>query len=133
MPGLVPGIHASRPTGKTWMAGTSPAMTTVASKSFLQRGLHRVLDLLELVEFDIEVPAADVLDAPDVDGLHDVARLRVDRDRAARAFPRHALGGRDQRLGVRLAAGFLQRLVDQVHAVIAADRQEVRVEAAIGI
>ena len=30
MPGLVPGIHvfASYPRSKTWMAGTSPAMTT---------------------------------------------------------------------------------------------------------
>jgi hypothetical protein len=28
MPGLVPGIHEFRPHGsKTWMAGTSPAMT----------------------------------------------------------------------------------------------------------
>jgi len=27
MPGLVPGIHASLPILKTWMAGTSPAMT----------------------------------------------------------------------------------------------------------
>jgi hypothetical protein len=30
MPGLVPGIHAFLPAqGKTWMAGTSPAMTSV--------------------------------------------------------------------------------------------------------
>ena len=28
MPGLVPGIHAL-PRAKTWMAGTSPAMTDV--------------------------------------------------------------------------------------------------------
>jgi len=27
MPGLVPGIHVLRAAGKTWMAGTSPAMT----------------------------------------------------------------------------------------------------------
>jgi hypothetical protein len=27
MPGLVPGIHAFRAGTKTWMAGTSPAMT----------------------------------------------------------------------------------------------------------
>jgi hypothetical protein len=27
MPGLVPGIHALLPRAKTWMAGTSPAMT----------------------------------------------------------------------------------------------------------
>jgi hypothetical protein len=29
MPGLVPGIHAFLVEGKTWMAGTSPAMTIV--------------------------------------------------------------------------------------------------------
>src|SRR5262245_22744792 len=28
MPGLVPGIHVFLPASKTWMAGTSPAMTT---------------------------------------------------------------------------------------------------------
>ena len=27
MPGLVPGTHVFRATSKTWMAGTSPAMT----------------------------------------------------------------------------------------------------------
>src|SRR6188474_29221 len=27
MPGLVPGIHVFGPAGKSWMAGTSPAMT----------------------------------------------------------------------------------------------------------
>jgi hypothetical protein len=28
MPGLVPGIHVFRAATKSWMAGTSPAMTT---------------------------------------------------------------------------------------------------------
>ncbi len=28
MPGLVPGIHVFRRKSKTWMAGTSPAMTS---------------------------------------------------------------------------------------------------------
>jgi hypothetical protein len=28
MPGLVPGIHVFAAAAKTWMAGTSPAMTT---------------------------------------------------------------------------------------------------------
>jgi hypothetical protein len=27
MPGLVPGIHVLQPCNKSWMAGTSPAMT----------------------------------------------------------------------------------------------------------
>jgi hypothetical protein len=30
MPGLVPGIHAFFQGNKTWMAGTSPAMTRLA-------------------------------------------------------------------------------------------------------
>ena len=29
MPGLVPGIHVFRAAAKTWMAGTSPAMTAI--------------------------------------------------------------------------------------------------------
>ena len=33
MPGLVPGIHVFRAAVKTWMAGTSPAMTTGSSAS----------------------------------------------------------------------------------------------------
>ena len=60
--------------------------------------------------------------------LHDVARLRIDRDRAARAFPRHALHRRDQRVAVGIAAGLLQRLIDQVHAVIGAERNEIGTE-----
>jgi len=30
MPGLVPGIHVLLATSKTWTAGTSPAMTSIA-------------------------------------------------------------------------------------------------------
>ena len=69
----------------------------------------------------------------DVDVLHDVAGLRIDRHRAARAFPLHALGSGDQRVAVGLAAGLLERLVDEVHAVIAADREEVGVALELGI
>ena len=37
MPGLVPGIHVFAPLrrGKTWMAGTSPAMTQVVGSGML--------------------------------------------------------------------------------------------------
>jgi hypothetical protein len=31
MPGLVPGIHVFLSAAKTWMAGTSPAMTKLGS------------------------------------------------------------------------------------------------------
>ena len=50
----------------------------------------------------------------------------VDRDLAARADPAHALGRRDELLGIGAAAGLLQHFGDQVHAVVAGDRHEVR-------
>ena len=83
-------------------------------------------------EFDVVELAVLLLDLADVDVLNDVARLRIDRDRAARALPGHALHGGDQRIAVGLAAGLLQRRVHQVHAVIAADRHEIRPHAVIG-
>src|SRR2546430_5367045 len=89
--------------------------------------LDRVLDVLDLVDLDVDEAPADLLDAADINGLDDVASLRIDGDRAARAFPFHALRGRDERLGVGLAAGLLQGFVDEVHAVPAADAEEVRV------
>src|SRR5271170_7585838 len=92
--------------------------------SVLHARLHRVLDVLDLVELDVAQAVADLLDAADVDREDDVAGLRIDRDRAARALPAHALGGGDERIAVGLAAGLLQRLVDELHAVIAADRED---------
>src|SRR5262249_10390772 len=83
----------------------------------LHARFHRILDVLDLVELDIDDLAVDLLDAPDIDRLDDVARLGIDRDRTARAFPRHAFHRGDQRFAVGLAAGLLQRLVDRVHAV----------------
>src|SRR5262245_40320756 len=56
-------------------------------------GLHRILHGVEGGELDIVELAVDLLDLADVDVLHDVARVRIDRDRAARAFPLHALHG----------------------------------------
>src|SRR6266571_144055 len=94
---------------------------------FLHPLLDRVLDVLDLVDLDVDQPAADFLDTADINRLDDVASLRIDSDRAARAFPFHALGGRDERLGVGLAAGLLQSFVDEVHAVPAANAEEVRV------
>src|SRR5882672_6498866 len=99
-----------------------PGMT--ASPSFL--GLAGILHRLEGGEFDVVELAVDFLDLADVDVLHDVAGFRIDRDRAARALPLHALHRLDQRIAVGLAAGLLQRLVDQAYAVIAADRHEAR-------
>ena len=92
----------------------------------------RILDVLDLVELDVaELAVRRMLDLADVDVLDDVARRRVDRHRPARALPRHALHRGDELLAVGVAAGLLQRLVDEVHAVVAADRHEVRPHAAV--
>src|SRR6266496_3284120 len=105
----------------------APPACTSSIALFLHPLLDRVLDVLDLVDLDVEQPAADLLDTADVNRLDDVASLRIDSDRAARAFPSHALGGRDERLGVGLAAGLLQGFIDEVHPVPAADAEEVRV------
>src|SRR5438270_241951 len=86
--------------------------------------LAGILDRLEGGEFDVVEFAVDLLYLADEDVLHDVAGFRVDRDRPARALPLHALHRLDQRVAVGLAAGLLQRFVDQMDAVIAADRHE---------
>src|SRR5207248_7650759 len=78
--------------------------------------LAGILHCLEGGEFDIVELAVDLLDLADVDVLHDIAGFRIDRDRAARAFPLHAFHCPDQRIAVGLAAGLLQRLVDQADA-----------------
>src|SRR5437763_13959356 len=77
----------------------------------LHLGFDRVLHLLDLVELDIDDFAIHLLDTADVDGLDDVARLGVDRDRPARALPGHPLHGADQLLAIGIANGLLPRLV----------------------
>jgi hypothetical protein len=42
MPGLVPGIHVFLTANKTWMAGTSPAMTWVARPIPIRAGLAAI-------------------------------------------------------------------------------------------
>src|SRR4051795_3325083 len=88
--------------------------------------LAGVLYRLEGRELDVVEFAVDLLDLADVDVLDDVAGFGIDRDWAARAFPLHALHRLDQRIAVGIAAGLLQRLVDQPDAVIAAHRHEAR-------
>ena len=61
----------------------------------------------------------------DVDVLDDVAGLRIDRDRAARAFPFHPFHGADKPIAIGRAAGLPQRLIEDMHSVVAADREEV--------
>ena len=116
----------ARAAGRQRATASGPPRVERASCYFFD--LAGVLDRLEGRELDVVELAVLLLDLADVDVLHDVARLGIDRDRPARALPGHALHGRDQRVAVGLAAGLLEGLVDQVHAVVAADRHEVRPE-----
>src|SRR5262245_22087412 len=65
--------------------------TGAATTLILHPRLHGILHVLDLLDLDVLQLAADLLDPPDVDGLHDVARFRIDRDRSARALEPHAL------------------------------------------
>src|SRR5579871_5043298 len=88
-------------------------------------GLEWVLHGRILVELDVVELAVAALDLANVDVLDDVARLRVDRDRATRAFPRHSLHRGEQRIAAGVAAGLLQRRVDQMHGVVHRDADVV--------
>jgi hypothetical protein len=68
-------------------------------------------------------------DFADIDVADDVAGIRVDRDRTARALPRHALHRRDQGVAIVIAAGLLKRLVNEVQAITGAERDEIRTKA----
>src|SRR5262245_32302117 len=116
--------NSSQPRGPSW------PLSGAAVTSSRHARLHRILDLLDLVKLDVAQFAVDLFDAADIDILDDVACLRVDGDGPARTLPRQALRRADQTLAVGLAAGFLQRLVDQVHPVPAPDREHVRVTTA---
>src|SRR5450631_2682466 len=96
----------------------------------LHRLMRRVFDVIDSVDYDVADLSADFLDTVDIDGLHDVAGLRVDHDRAARTGPLRALHRADQLFGVGVTLGLFQTLVDEGDAVIAADREEVWVGAA---
>src|SRR4051812_24080894 len=83
--------------------------------------LARILHVLDDVELHVPQAAVLLLHLAQVDVLDDVARLGVDEHRAARALEDLALHAVDQGLAAALAAGLLQRLVDDAHAVIATD------------
>src|SRR6516225_9788575 len=100
------GWPAQRPT----MPHPSKRAQLTRSASLL--GLAGVLDGLKGCELDIVELAVDLLDPADIDILNDVARRRVDRDRAARALPFHCLHGVDQLVAIRAAAGVFQRLIN---------------------
>src|SRR5262249_24777895 len=90
---------------------------------------RRIPDVLDLFERDVDDLPPHLLHPPDIDLLHPAPGIGVDRHRSARALPLQPLGCPDQGIAVGFPARLLQRLVDGVHAVIAADREEVGVAA----
>src|SRR5215470_1434075 len=120
-----------RPSMKSWnfrIWQTSGPRTPKTERSPNLRSLARILHVGNLVELDVVQRAADLLDLADVDRLRDVARLGIDHDGAARARQLDPLERRDELLGVGRAAGLLERLGDERHPVVAADRHEIRPE-----
>src|ERR1043165_4904408 len=109
-------IAEAKPSNRTPITAMLLGAARARGRLLLHRGLHRVLDVLDLVELDIDELAADLLDPADVNRLDHVARLGVDRDRAARALPRHALDRVYQLSALGVAVGLLQRRIDRVHA-----------------
>src|SRR5262249_52804246 len=95
--------------------------------------LDRIPDILNPVELDVDERPADLLHPTHIHGLHRLAGRRIDRHRTARAFPRHALGGRDQGVAVAVAVALFQRLVDEMHAVVAAHRKEIGIALEGGV
>src|SRR5690348_1210737 len=87
----------------------------------------RILDLRNGCEFDIREVTADAFDAADIDILDDVAGLRIDRDRPARAvgiFP--GLENGHRLIDVEFALGLLDHGIGRSHRVPALDAGEIR-------
>src|SRR5262245_21104485 len=76
--------------------------------------LDWILHVIELLDFDVDQIIADLLDPADIDGLYDVARLRIDQHRPTRTLPGHSLHGCDEAVAVSLAAGLLECLIDEM-------------------
>src|SRR5271155_5461525 len=108
---------------------TSPSASSSAPGGSEQANLFhpcfdRILDVVELGNHHVPDSAIHLLGTANIDRLDDVAGLGVDRHRPARAVPAHAFGGGDEAVAVGFAAGFAEGLIDQIHAVIAADREQ---------
>src|SRR5215467_7939324 len=83
-------------TARAAMQDRFPGPRKLGPNGRLLLRLQRILDRLEGRELDGPELAAHLLDLAEVDVLHDVAGLRIDRDRPARALPLHALHRADQ-------------------------------------
>src|SRR3979490_1776713 len=71
----------------TQVLGDPPDFPAGSIALLLHPLLDRILDVLDRVDLDVDEAPVDLLDAPDIYRLDDVAGLRIDGDRAARAFP----------------------------------------------
>src|ERR1700737_4628890 len=98
-----------------------PPPTTMTSIPDSPGGGADVLDRLEGRDFDVLQFPVHLIDSANVNVVHHVAGHPVDHHGAARAFPRGALHGGNQLAAVRRALGVLERLIDEVHAVVSAD------------
>src|SRR6266567_7120423 len=70
--------------------------------------LAGISDVGVLVELDVVEKPVDLLDAPDIDRLHDIARLGIDHDRPARTHELHPFDRADEAVGIGGSAGFLE-------------------------
>src|ERR1700744_1214479 len=120
------GAPRERRCGEPPLVRAARAMSPTAARYPLFLDLGRILHVRNGRELDIVELAVLLLDLADIDVLDDVAGVRIDRDRAARALPLHPLHGCEQLVAVGIATRLLQRFIDQVDAVISADRHEAR-------
>src|SRR5947199_9541523 len=115
------GRAAVRPLSPSPCRKVSTGPGTAASFRRVQL-LPRVLNLRDRLELDIGKSAVHLLDPAQIDVLDNVARLGIDRDRAARAL--RVLPGLEEVhrfVGGELALCRLDHVEDRRHSVPAAD------------
>src|SRR6202034_976792 len=87
--------------------------------------LDRVLDVLDFGNLYVAYLTIHLLDSANVNSIDDVASVRIDRNRTTRTFPFQSLHRTDETFAVGLPIRFFQGLVNYVHSVVSADREEV--------
>src|SRR5258706_887007 len=120
-------IVTDRPTltRKRTLPYAMPSKRTPATISLsLGRGPGRgslswILHVRKFVELDVPILVAALFHAPHVDGLHDFARRRVDRDRPVRAREIHVLQQLHRIVCVGLVAELLHTLIARRHTGLA--------------
>src|SRR5271156_4924484 len=83
------------PSSRIGSIGAPRRSSSRRSRRSVLRALVGVLHIGDGRELNIVQRAVLLLDLAHIDVLHDVARVRIDRDRPARAHPAHALHRRD--------------------------------------